>query len=162
MKSLRFLGLAISFVALALTGCKDPCKDVACQNGGVCDEGACICAIGYEGENCETSQRAKFIASYNVDESCNQTGNFNYSITIATSAVSVNNVVINNFYGVGASVSGVVNGSSINIPNQTVNAQGNAFTFSGSGQINGNILTLTYNVAVGTDSESCSATCTKQ
>ncbi len=83
-------------------------------------------------------------------------------MSITTSAVGVSNVVISNFYGVGASVSGVVNGSSINIPNQTVNAQGNAFTFSGSGQINGNILTLTYNVAVGTDSESCSATRTKQ
>lgn len=154
--------LSMSLGMFALTGCKDECKDVACQNGGTCEEGTCICVAGYEGENCETEMRSKFLASYTVAENCNINGNFNYDMTISTSATAVSNVVINNFYGVGATVSASIAGTTITIPNQTVTTQGVAFTFSGSGQINGNILTLSYTASVGADAESCTATCTKQ
>lgn len=97
MKAIKIFSLALSFAAIALTGCKDPCKDVACQNAGTCDDGTCICATGYEGTNCETEQRAKFLATYNVQESCTFFGNDNFTISIAPSAQGgVTGVVINN------------------------------------------------------------------
>ena len=161
MKTLRLFSLALSFVALALTGCKDECKDVVCQNGGTCDEGTCLCATGYEGTNCETEVRAKFVGSYSVQESC-QSGNYTFSMSVTSSSTGVSNIIINNFYDIGISVSASITGNSVTIPNQTINDQGVAFTVSGSGQLSGNILTLTYNISAGADSDSCTAPCTKQ
>jgi len=51
------------FISLVLISCgedkttdkKDLCKDVVCQNDGVCKEGKCDCKEGFTGENCETA-----------------------------------------------------------------------------------------------------------
>ncbi len=40
--SFKFLSTISLFFILALTGCKDECKDVDCLNGATCDEGDCI------------------------------------------------------------------------------------------------------------------------
>lgn len=48
-----FLTIVLS-LGLCLSGCGDPCKDVACLNGGSCVEGDCVCPTGYSGINCET------------------------------------------------------------------------------------------------------------
>jgi len=156
----------LTITGVLMTGCKkedpDPCENVSCQNGGTCNNGSCNCAAGYEGGTCATEVRSKFIASYSVQENCSPGGNFNYTMTINSSATGVQNVVINNFYGVGASVTASVSGTSINIASQTVTVNGTAVTFSGSGQINGNILTLSYTASAGVDADNCTATCTKQ
>lgn len=166
MKTLsRLMLMLMTFSVIAIASCKkeeDPCENVSCLNGGTCNNGTCACATGYEGSTCATEQRSKFLASYQVSESCNVSGNFNYTLTINTSATGITNVVVNNFYGVGATVTGTVSGSSITIPSQLVNVNSTGYTFSGSGQVTGNILTLSYTVVVGTDSETCTATCTKQ
>jgi hypothetical protein len=161
----KLILMCATFGMIAIASCKkeeDPCEGVSCLNGGSCNNGTCTCATGYEGSNCGTEQRSKFLASYNVSESCNMSGNFNYTMSINTSATGVTNVVLNNFYGVGATVTGTVNGSAITIPSQLVNVNSIGHTFSGSGQVSGNILTLSYTVVVGVDSETCTATCTKQ
>jgi len=155
-----FLGLSATAL---LTSCKkeDPCDDVVCQNGGTCNDGSCSCASGYEGSTCGTEVRAKFLSTYNVTEACTS-GNFNYQITITTSSAGVNRVIINNFGGYGVSVVGSVSGSSLTISNQQFDLQGNAATFSGSGQLNGLILTISYTISSGSSSETCTKTCTKQ
>ncbi len=158
---LKFLSILAMFSMLALTACKDECDDVDCLNGGTCNDGDCSCVTGFEGDRCQTETRAKFFGTYNVVESCNVSGNFNYQISITTSAASASSVIINNFYGVGAAATATVSGSAITIPNQTVDVQGNPLTLSGSGQISGNILTLSYTISGG-GSETCTATCTKQ
>lgn len=160
MKSLRLLVLSASFLGLTLTGCKDECKDVVCQNGGTCEEGTCLCVSGYEGENCETEVRAKFIGSYSVSESC-QSGNYNFNFNITASSASVTSIIINNFYDIGINVTANISGTTVTIPNQTVTQSGSALNVSGSGQLNGNILTLTYTISSGSDSDSCTATCNK-
>lgn len=161
MKNFKLLLLSLSFGALALTGCKDECDDVVCQNGGTCNEGICACATGYEGTECATETRAKFLGTYNVSESC-ESGNYTFSLTVTTSSTGVRNVIINNFYDIGIAVNATVSGNSLNIPNQTVTSGGTALTISGSGQITGNILTMTYTISAGADSDTCTATCTKQ
>ncbi len=154
------LGLS---TAMLFPSCKkdDPCDDVVCQNGGTCNDGNCACAGGYEGSTCGTEVRAKFLSAYNVTEAC-PSGNYNYQITITTSSSGVDRVIINNFGGYNVSVSGSVSGSSLTIPNQQINVQGTAATFSGSGQLSGNILTISYTISSGSSSETCTKTCTKQ
>lgn len=158
----KILSLLSLFLILVVSSCKDECDDVNCLNGGRCDDGDCICATGFEGSECQTETRAKFFGTYNAIESCSESGNFTYQINITTSAANATTVLINNFYGVGATVNATVSGSALTIPNQTVSVSGESATFSGSGQLSGNILTLSYTVTVGTSSESCTANCTKQ
>lgn len=48
-------------VAAILTGCiTDKCGSVLCRNEGVCVEGTCACAYGFEGELCENKWYDKF------------------------------------------------------------------------------------------------------
>lgn len=47
--------IIFALILLTLNACKDPCKDVACLNGGACVDGTCVCANGYTGTNCEVS-----------------------------------------------------------------------------------------------------------
>jgi PKD repeat protein len=51
MKS-RILSFFIA-VILGIAGCADPCDDAVCLNGATCDDGTCICALGFTGEHCE-------------------------------------------------------------------------------------------------------------
>jgi len=48
---LFFLVATIGF--FSINGCTDPCGDVVCNNGGICDEGICDCPEGFSGTNCE-------------------------------------------------------------------------------------------------------------
>lgn len=53
MNKLLILISVSLFTTLALTSCND-CRKIDCQNGGTCNDGACDCLKGYEGEHCET------------------------------------------------------------------------------------------------------------
>ena len=46
-----FILLSLLFV---LSACKNPCKDITCENGGTCNDGTCVCLDGFKGANCET------------------------------------------------------------------------------------------------------------
>ncbi len=110
----------------------------------------------------ETPTRDNFIAVYNVIESCTS-GNYDYTITIQASSVNADEVILSNFGDFGSGlIKGTVNGTSLTIPNQTIDISGVALTVSGSGSLNNNILTVTYTYSSDGFSDSCSATCTKQ
>jgi PKD repeat protein len=53
MKSRILMFFAIAFIGIA--GCSDPCDDAVCLNGATCDDGTCICPLGFSGEHCETA-----------------------------------------------------------------------------------------------------------
>lgn len=153
----QILGV-VAITGLGLTSCEvDPCSDVECGDNGTCVDGDCVCDAGYEGTDCDTESRAKFIGTYNVTEACTS-GNYTYSISATTSATGITSIIISNFGDYGVNVTGTVSGSNLTIANQTVGGG----TFSGSGQISGNILTITYNVTAGTSTDDCTMTCTKQ
>lgn len=64
--------LAIAFFLLLLaSSCKDPCKDINC-NDGVCLDGTCICDDGFEGTNCDQLEREKFIGSWTGPLDCGE------------------------------------------------------------------------------------------
>jgi len=132
-------------MTLTLTSCDD-CKDVTCENGGTCAEGvcecpadyygdmcevmcmdasgtysggACTCDVGYEGDGCETESRAKFIASYSYTTACAPGSSFNSDMTSVTD--NVQRVTITNLTGFNDKTAyGVVEGSKISVPSQTV------------------------------------------
>ncbi len=43
----------LMMAVLFASSCSNPCEDVICLNGGVCDDGTCICPEGFTGDNCQ-------------------------------------------------------------------------------------------------------------
>jgi len=163
MKKVKILisTLALGTVLFFASCTKDECKDVTCDNGGVCTAGVCDCATGFEGTNCETKSNAKFVASYNGSDVCTS-GNYTFTANIAASSTIANGVIITNFAGFGSSftVLATVDGSTLTIPSQSVSG----IALSGSGTLNsaGNAIQLTYTANDGTLSDNCTGTWTKQ
>ena len=66
---MAFFGIA--FIAV-YTACEpNPCKDVFCNNGGVCQNGVCTCLVGFEGPHCDDKVSARFIGVYAGYTTCN-------------------------------------------------------------------------------------------
>jgi hypothetical protein len=165
MKTLQKIALMfLTLAALSIVSCKeDPCADVSCLNGGTCNEGTCACAAGYEGTDCGIEQRAKFIATYNFNESCTS-GPYSYTCSISSSSSAVTKVLLNNFADLeGTIISASVSGTTLNIAQQNFSLNGQNLGIVGTGQINGNLLTITYTLTLPDNStDACTATGTKQ
>ncbi len=152
---LQSLILLLSLVAIAslTTGCKvEGCTNINSDNynpEATVDDGSCILA------------REKFIAQYNVAESC-PSGNFTFAMNIVASTTAEDAVILNNLGDFGSAINGTVSGSSITIPNQNITIQGIAVSINGSGSINGNLLIINYSYNFAGGGETCSMNCTKQ
>ena len=109
-----------AFFAVIYTSCKpDNCKAIACAYGGTCDNGTCKCLPGYEGTNCETITRKKFVGLWSVKEQGSVTPLRQYPLGIENdSAVTV--VLIRNLYNYfnGQKIRAIVQGDTLIIPNQ--------------------------------------------
>ena len=145
------------------TSCTDPCKDVDCNEtkGGTCLDGTCNCtsATGYEGDDCKTLSRAKFINVWTVSSnSCVGGGGWQVSISGGSTDTKI---TLSNFSHlicgsgdiiVSANITGT---NTFEIPSQVVCGG----TFSGSGTISGNQITISYNYDDGAgDTGTCSET----
>lgn len=151
-----FLTVGI-FSSAVFTSCnQDKCKDVVCQHGGTCTDGSCTCPSGYEGANCQTLSRDKFIGVYVGTEVCT-VGTDAYSITCSTNTDELK-FNIQNLYNQSLTAIASASGNAFTIPNQTVGA---GVTASGSGTITGNTITITYTVNDGVVSNTCTFTGTK-
>ena len=162
MKNLKFLTFCLVIFSMTLLNqsCEDdPCKDVTCQNGGVCVDGTCDCPDGYSGTSCEVADSDQFLGTYTVVENCGLSGIDNYSITITASGNSPQEVQVANLYDGGDNLNATIDGNNITIPSQV---GGTGVTYDGSGSISGNTLTLSFIVAAQGSSDTCTATCTKQ
>ena len=96
LRTISKLMLGLALVAFTATGCKkDECKDKNCGNGS-CVDGSCVCNTGYEGSECGTEKRAKFLGSWTATETCTS-GNFNWTMTSTASSQGVTAFIFNNF-----------------------------------------------------------------
>jgi hypothetical protein len=152
-------------LATGISSCvTDKCKDVVCQNDGICVEGTCDCPAGTSGTFCDVLDRAALlnasgIATYRVVETCFATGAADYTVDFSASGTSLDKILVNDFGGY-PSADGValtVSGSTVTIASQTVSG----YTVSGSGTISGSTITMNYTVTAGGLTETCSGTWTK-
>jgi hypothetical protein len=142
MKSIRIIALSAlvtigTFSTVFYTACnKDECKDVTCQNGGVCDGGNCICPTGYEGSKCETAARAKFMKTWSAaDTQVTPIALVPTYISSIVAGSSITEVKISKFsdsYFLN-DVKATVNGTTITIALQT--PDNDTFSVSGVGYI---------------------------
>ncbi len=154
MKSIKYVALSAllsvsAFCAVLYTSCsKDKCKDVTCQNGGTCNDGTCTCTTGYEGTNCETLSRAKFIKSWSAADVIGSTP-LSYTANIAAgigtdvTQVIVGNSFSDNFFVIGPITANVTN-ATITIPVQ--NPDGNKYSVSGTGTLANGKITWSYTI----------------
>ena len=105
----------------------------------------------------KTPDRDKFLGTYSVVQDCSGQTN-TYDMTIAASATSENEVTIQNLYALGKTLTATVSGDNLTISSQVVSN----VTYSGSGPISGDVLTLDFTIGNGAASVTCTAVCTKK
>lgn len=156
------MGLLMGMVA-----CKeDPCDSVTCLNGSTCVEGVCECREGYTGTSCETFSLEKFLGSYTASyQGCFVTSP-NHSVAIGQAAVGSADLEIIDLGDYDCPAGGPItlsaepDGSTLNIPSQIVDCGLISYTFSGSGTLQGDTLTLNFNVTYVSDGQSQQDICT--
>lgn len=141
---------------LLVTACKkDPCKNVSCQNGGTCSDGNCTCRLPWEGSRCEVDGRDKFVGAWSGTQNCGGSVD-NVRFIITKSSVEATVILIE-----GEIRGELTSSTTFNVPNQQIVIQGTAFTISGNGVLNGNVLTLNLNISSGGQGGTCAHTLTR-
>lgn len=168
MKKVSIFGLsflsALAFASIMFfNACtSDPCKDVVCMNDGTCIDGTCDCTTGYEGTDCSTESRTKFLGSWTVTDACSSSGTSSYTVSM-TAGTSVIDVNITNFWGVfNNAVKATVSGSIISIATQEPDNDG--FKVIGTGTITGTTISWSYTIdgtGAGSGIDNCTATWVK-
>lgn len=150
---LTSLGSIALFSAVTFTSCNDDkCKAIVCASGGVCNDGDCICASGYEGNQCETETREKFKGIWYVTEdgTLSTTAQYTISVEAVAEEAKTTEVTITNFRNsFTRPVNAYVKADTLYIPQQVINGN----TVQGIGHIDDDptygihgILTLRYSV----------------
>lgn len=133
-KSMAFavLGTLSIFSAVTYTSCeRDKCKQIACAYGGVCTDGECLCVAGYEGPQCETINRTRFLDAWNVTEDGSLTDAAQYNVVVVPGS-NIQEIRIRNFYNILTDeVSAFVKGDTMTINQQVVNG----YTIAGKGYV---------------------------
>ena len=65
------LGWTAIILSTTFVSCNDPCTDVVCKNNGICRDGGCVCADGFDGPLCEFKAYEKFIGTWDGSYRCN-------------------------------------------------------------------------------------------
>ena len=133
----NLLGAVVITALFALSSCTDPCKDVVCQNGGSCTDGACSCPAGYFGDSCQThclnggtgtnsgctcasgwegatcnvKMQERYAGTstlqYALTENCGG-GTYNYTVTVSASSVNILKINFAPLYSIPPGVSWTV------------------------------------------------------
>jgi hypothetical protein len=111
------------------------------------------CDIGYEGTDCKTEVRAKFVNEpngYQVVEDGTLSAAANYTVHIQTSTTAINEVKITNVWNSFLhAVIAKVDGKNITIARQE--PDGDKFFVEGSGLLSGNTISINYKVTDESD-----------
>lgn len=108
------------------------------------------CDPGYEGDDCKTEVRTKFLGNYNASESKNGGTAYSYSGSILTSSANVQEIFINRIpNGTGffnTNVKATIDGNAITIANQ--NPDGDDYYITGTGAYSSSTSTITFTYTV--------------
>ena len=92
--NLKTTFLTVISTLLIASCATDPCTDVTCLNASTCSDGTCLCTDWYEGTDCGTEQRTKFLGTYSGNVvftySDSTTESETWDITIGSVSDSVN------------------------------------------------------------------------
>lgn len=129
---------------------------VAAAFAGLMTVSSCTktCDEGFEGDDCKTEIRAKYVGAFTGTEECT-TGNSIITITYDDQSSDVTKVSIQNLYGAGFVSEGTLQSDgSINIATQTFGTG----SISGTVNISGGKISATYVVTASGVSDNCTWT----
>ena len=81
--------MAMATISVVFTSCNpDACKDVVCNNDGVCNDGTCTCEAGFYGESCDLDANSAFVGTWSAREKANGATTFGtpYPVTVTADA----------------------------------------------------------------------------
>lgn len=135
-KSALLAFIPIMFIALIISSCEDKIKS---------------CETGYEGSDCRTLSRAKFIGQWKGSEECNDNDE-DYTISITTNStndltINYTNVNNKNFVATGK----IVSGNELHIEGNAIGTGGGKINFSGSALLDESSGTITVNYLISSD-----------
>jgi len=138
---------ATCFLLFSASCSRDKCSSVTCANGGVCNNGNCTCAVGYQGASCQTISRAAWLGNWAFFEKGSAVESQQYPMSIQAGNPNINNITFTNFLNYfSVPVSGYVVNNNLFIPSQQV--QGSSV--QGAGYITqtaaGNTITISCTV----------------
>ncbi|MEZ5047905.1 MAG: calcium-binding EGF-like domain-containing protein [Chitinophagaceae bacterium] len=119
---------------------KDPCKDIICKNNGVCRDGRCRCATGFEGPNCEKKMNEKMVGTWDGTYRCNGLVPKVTTLIIAPGAAP-NEINIYNIFNQNEVIAATINTEETNlltIPYQNIGD----ITVHGQGYVESNYITI--------------------
>jgi hypothetical protein len=157
MKGLRALIcflLSCGFI-FTMHSCSNSGCTINCQNGGTCYNGLCQCPTGYEGANCQTLSRQKFISSYYGSDSCGHldtNDKYYYVYLVATPGSNVQMTLLhlaNN--GNDSALCTVTDSTSFSFAGSNYGT-----SFRGTGKLIGDTLRLSYSYTIDTFHYNCS------
>ncbi len=129
----------LSSTAIVFNACnQDPCKDIICKNNGVCRDGVCKCALGFEGPFCATKMYEKFIGTFDGNYRCNGLEPKLRTLVVAPEPQANRVAIYHIFENTDDVMYATINVEKITLDAQTV---GN-YVYSGNGYINGLDITL--------------------
>jgi hypothetical protein len=121
---------------VSLSSCEeDKCKTIICGYGGTCTDGTCVCPSGYEGPQCETVNRDRFMGIWQATEDGTVTLGAQYPVTVGKGQAT-NEIRITNFYNrITSEVTGYVKGDTLRVPLQTIKVDNVDYTVQGIGAV---------------------------
>lgn len=139
LKTIAFSALfaIAAFVSVTYSSCNsDKCKAIVCAYGGVCKDGACICAAGYEGTQCEIVSRDKYKGVWNVFEKGTYTTTTQYQVSVENGADMTRMVIYGFYNNINNGVNIRINGDEVTIPIQVVEGNGGVkYEIQGTGTL---------------------------
>jgi len=156
-------------------GSTDKCESVNCGLNGVCNDGTCVCDAGYEGTNCETQIRQKYLGTWLAKEnpcsydSCGKITAINcpnYNITIIEDPNAKNKFILKdlgNYPGANIQIPAKVTTSTeFTLDTTDVGTINPVATFYGNGTyISSNKVIVRYTVKQGCEKTSAVDTLSK-
>ncbi len=134
----------------AWTGCRqDPCENVECQNGGVCMEGTCACAEGFEGTLCETFDGLQFLGTYTASYGACFDVPDDHRVIVEQITGEANGIRLYNLGdyacpGQELRVEAQIDVNQVSIPDQAIDCGGIIYNFSGQGEFANGVITLEF------------------
>lgn len=152
------LAVACARTMLLLAACKpDPCEDITCVHGQ-CVEGQCICDPYYEGQDCSTESREKWLGSNWYNSRICPSGGMYWVSKVEAAGSHAGAVLMTNVHQAPDTVQAQVKGDTLTVPIQVYGVE----YIEGEGFYTQGTITLEYRIIqTGGGETACTALLTR-